>query len=109
MFKIRYRTTQLTADANAKRMSILEDPTSVISQMRLMNTYSVVKFMVTVRLVEKSVKSQVGTVMVRKVIIQKSMLGVTLRTTKAHELSCPLGMADRRVAVAGSVGDDAGP
>lgn len=42
-----------------------------------MQTYNVVKFMVKVRLMEKSVKSHVGRVMVQKVITQYNALGTT--------------------------------
>ena len=44
-------------------------------------TYKVVKFMVNVKLVEKSVKSHVGRVIDRKVISQYSTPGITFNTT----------------------------
>ena len=43
----------------------------------MMGTYKVVKFMVKVRLIEKRVKSHVGSVMVVKVIAQYRKLGIT--------------------------------
>jgi hypothetical protein len=43
-------------------------------------TYRVVKFIVNVRLIENSVKSHVGRVMVQKVMAQYRMLGMTWKT-----------------------------
>jgi hypothetical protein len=75
MFRNRYLMNQLMVDANARIMSRL----GYISSVLLINmcplvpgeeTYSVVKFMVNVRLVENRVKSHVGSVSVVKVMSQ---------------------------------------
>lgn len=51
--------------------------------------YSVVKFMVKVRLMEKSVKSHVGRVRVEKVMIQYRRLGMTWKKTVNSQPSQP--------------------
>lgn len=62
----------------------------------------VVKFMVKVRLIEKSVKSQVGTVIVAKPITQNSRLGTvwkmkTSRRPTTPGIASPVGGTDGRV------------
>jgi hypothetical protein len=67
----------------------------------LLETYRVVKFMVKVKLIEKSVNSHVGRVMVAKVITQYRKLGMTW---KKKENSHPI----HPTMVEGVGGDDGG-
>ena len=53
------------------------------------STYKVVKFMVNVRLMEKRVKSHVGSVMVVNVTIQYKRPGSTMRTVRITRPSRP--------------------
>lgn len=67
---------QLTVDTRTRKINILEDDVrSATVSTKFMDpvrtkTYTVVKFMVNVKLMEKSVKSHVGSVIVEKVMIQ---------------------------------------
>lgn len=65
---------QLTVDTRTRKINILEDHvrSATVSPKDHVQTktYRVVKFMVKVKLMEKSVKSHVGSVIVEKVMIQ---------------------------------------
>ena len=65
-----YRTNQLTVDMKATNISILQGLLVELPRNNKKTTYSVVAFMVTVRLVENRVNRNVGIVIVVKVITQ---------------------------------------
>jgi hypothetical protein len=71
----------------------------------LRSTYSVVKFIVKVKLMENSVNSHVGRVMVAKVINQKSRPGMMLKSNRtdrpreANIVETPLLLCGRLGAV----------
>lgn len=79
MFRNRYLTIHETRDANARRMSILVLISLLQDHFHLVTyTYSVVKFIVNVKLVENRAKSSVGKVIVVNVMIQISRPGMPL-------------------------------
>lgn len=79
MFRNRYLTIHETREAKARTMSILYAINLLQGHRHAVgDTYSVVKFMVKVKLVEKRANSTVGKVIVVKVMIQMSMPGIPL-------------------------------
>ena len=79
MFRKRYLTIHETRDANARTMSILCLVSLLRGHCHLVTlTYSVVKFIVNVKLVENRANSTVGKVIVVNVMIQISKPGMPL-------------------------------
>lgn len=70
---------QLTVETRTRTINMLQGLISFENggQISPEKTYRVVKFMVKVRLMEKSVKSHVGSVMVEKVMSQYKPRGTT--------------------------------
>ena len=87
MLRKRYLTIHETKDAKASRMSILEP--LVLDGMVRDIAYSVVKFIVNVKLVEKRAKRTVGKVIVEKVINHINIPGIPLAMTKIAWPSSP--------------------
>ena len=79
MLRKRYRTIHETRDANARMISMLcTHPISRGLPRVLGTSYSVVAFMVNVRLVENKANRKVGSVIVKKVMIQTNVWGKAL-------------------------------
>lgn len=83
MFRKRYRTTHDTSDTIARAMRILKSINS-LQQKGIIVAYNVVKFIVKVRLVEKSLNSKVGRVMEVNVTTQYRTAGMSRARSNAR-------------------------
>lgn len=87
-------------------MNILA-PISDAIYTQTLRAYRVVKFIVIVKLVEKSLKSHVGRVMENHVIIQNRILGIALNKKKKMKTvsECSQPLEDSPLVIAGTLAD----
>jgi hypothetical protein len=83
MFRKRYRTNQLMVDTTASVIRRLHSNKYQVQAEGYSEAYSVVKFIVNVKLMENSVNSHVGSVIVVKVMSQYRAPGITLRMKRS--------------------------
>ena len=81
MLRKRYLTIHDIREAKARTMSMLSHVRSIIARNDREVPYSVVAFIVTVRVVENNANRTVGSVIVEKVISQTSVPGTALAMT----------------------------